>query len=114
MILPFLEQSALYNQHSSNITAYGTNSNQAWQAIGATPIKLLKCPADTGHDVPYNINGVNFARGNYACNAGGIHGPPLAGQVPKTGRNLPMTMAGLVFPPTLPVAGSCALILVPS
>jgi prepilin-type N-terminal cleavage/methylation domain-containing protein len=75
MILPFLEQSALYNQHSSNITAYGTNSNQAWQAIGATSVKLLKCPADTGHDVPYNINGVNFARGNYACNAGGIHGP---------------------------------------
>ena len=103
MILPYLEQGALYNQHSSNITAYGTNSNQAWQAIGAAPVKLLKCPSDFGHEIPYNINGVDFARGNYACNAGGIHGPSLGwtstenGASPTNGNawaGLPTTLNG--------------------
>lgn len=103
LILPFIEQSALYNQQASNISSYMTNNNNAWQAVGVTPIKLLTCPMDTGHEMPYPINGLNFARGNYAANAGGIHGPGTGwnstenGASPTNGNGwagLPTTLAG--------------------
>ncbi len=104
LILPFLEQSGLYNQFASNIDGYTANSNRAWQAIGATELKLFKCPADRGHEIPYAINGVNFARGNYACNAGGIHGPGTAWLTTENGAS-PVNSNGWAGLPTTYTGG---------
>jgi prepilin-type N-terminal cleavage/methylation domain-containing protein len=44
-ILPYVEQTALYNQTDLRVPAWGT----APQLIVATDVKLLKCPSDGGY-----------------------------------------------------------------
>lgn len=105
LILPFIEQSALYNSQSSNITSYPANSNTTWQQVGVSPIKLLQCPGDSGHDMPYPINGRDFARGNYACNAGGIHGPGTAWNGTENGGSPTNDLAWAGLPTTLTGGG---------
>ena len=73
LILPDIEQSALYNAQSANITSYLTNGNTGWKVVGQSKIPTLLCPSDSGAEVPWSGDGGNWARGNYACNAGGIH-----------------------------------------
>jgi len=77
LLLPYIEQDNLYNQVSTSIQQYKTNGNSAWRAIRTQNISILKCPSDTP-GVPYTGAGGGWARGNYACNAGGIHGPNTA------------------------------------
>ena len=74
-ILPYIEQDNLYNQVQQHITSYMQNGNFAWAAVRGAKIKTLRCPSDTGWDNLYPGAGGGWARGNYACNAGGIHGP---------------------------------------
>jgi len=87
MILPYMEQSAMYNQaqgsinnHISGIN-YGQSTNNTgvggvdngWRGIAQNIVKSYVCPAD-----PYsgatgtllNRGGYNWARGNYAANTG--------------------------------------------
>jgi prepilin-type N-terminal cleavage/methylation domain-containing protein len=73
LVLPDFEQAPLYNTHSANITAYLTTGSSAWKAIRTTVIPTLLCPSDGGADTPWSGDGGNWARGNYACNAGGLH-----------------------------------------
>jgi prepilin-type N-terminal cleavage/methylation domain-containing protein len=73
LILPDIEQGPLYNAHASNITTYMTNGNTAWKAIRTARLPTLECPSDTGADTPWSLDGGGWARGNYACNAGGLH-----------------------------------------
>ena len=75
MILPYIEQDNLYAQVSTHVTNYMINGNFNWAAIRGQKIKTLRCPSDTGWDNIYPGAGGGWARGNYACNAGGIHGP---------------------------------------
>ncbi|HJZ54480.1 MAG TPA: DUF1559 domain-containing protein [Gemmataceae bacterium] len=73
LILPDIEQGPLYNTQSANITSYMQNGNTAWKAIKTAQIPSLICPSDQGHQIAWTGDGGNWARGNYACNAGGIH-----------------------------------------
>jgi prepilin-type N-terminal cleavage/methylation domain-containing protein len=75
MILPYIEQQNLYNVAATSVANYMTNGDASWRVVRSTQIKTLLCPSDTGADTPYSGVGGNWARGNYACNAGGIHGP---------------------------------------
>jgi len=85
MILPYIEQSAMYNLVAANITNYiqgipiGASFNNTsigavdnnWRAIAQNNIKTLACPSDAqvGSN-PVNIGGFGFARGSYAANTG--------------------------------------------
>jgi prepilin-type N-terminal cleavage/methylation domain-containing protein/prepilin-type processing-associated H-X9-DG protein len=77
LILPHIEQDALYKPVSNNINNYMLNGDSGWRSVRTTKLKNLQCPADAGGDSPYAGAGGNWARGNYACNAGGIHGPNI-------------------------------------
>ncbi len=73
LILPDIEQGNLYNTQSANITTYMANGNTAWKAVGTTSIKTMLCPSDTNAEVAWSGAGGGWARGNYGCNAGGLH-----------------------------------------
>ena len=73
--LPYIEQDNLYKQVAQHITDYPRNGNFNWSTIRGARIKTMRCPSDTGWLNDYPGAGGGWARGNYACNAGGIHGP---------------------------------------
>jgi prepilin-type N-terminal cleavage/methylation domain-containing protein len=75
LLLPHIEQSGLYSQVQTSITNYMSTGDAAWRAAGTTKLNLLLCPSDVGRDSPFQLGGRSWARGNYACNAGGIHQP---------------------------------------
>jgi len=89
LILPDIEQGSLYSTQSTNISSYMTNGNTAWKTIGAARIPTLLCPSDTGAEIFWNGGGNNsglgWARGNYACNAGGIHQGDGTGAISAVG-----------------------------
>src|SRR5262249_40506627 len=73
---------------SSVINSYMTDGNSAWMNVRTAQIPTVLCPSDTGSNVawapltpnssvgpvaPPSPGNTNWARGNYACNAGGIH-----------------------------------------
>jgi prepilin-type N-terminal cleavage/methylation domain-containing protein/prepilin-type processing-associated H-X9-DG protein len=76
LILPYIEQGNLYNQVSASITNYKNNVNdQGWRSIATTTVKTMLCPADSdAQQVAYTSSSTgsisNWARGNYAANAG--------------------------------------------
>jgi hypothetical protein len=77
LLLPYIEQGALYNQVSAAVGSYMQDGNTAWRAIRGARIKMMLCPSDTGSETPYTAPtgplsgaGGGWARGNYACNAG--------------------------------------------
>ena len=75
LILPYMEQGPLYDQHATNINSYMQNGNNAWRNVGTTRISALICPSDSATQT-YTasggtwLGGVTWARGNYAANAG--------------------------------------------
>ncbi|VTR91456.1 Uncharacterized protein OS=Pirellula staleyi (strain ATCC 27377 / DSM 6068 / ICPB 4128) GN=Psta_3886 PE=4 SV=1: N_methyl: SBP_bac_10 [Gemmata massiliana] len=85
LILPYLEQSALYSQAAAQIDGYMTGSAPTTDWASATGIyqqvvNVYLCPSDTGSAAPFSTttayktlggaNLVNWARGNYAANMG--------------------------------------------
>ena len=84
LILPYIEQQGLYNQVSNSVNKYMTTGDNTWRAIRGTRLSNLECPSDDGHRIPWNgTGGAGWARGNYACNAGGIHQPQAFGSEPN-------------------------------
>ena len=75
LTLPFIEQGPLYASVQASITSYMATGDRTWRNIRGTKLTLLLCPTDVGADVLYQGAGGNWARGNYGCNAGGIHQP---------------------------------------
>jgi prepilin-type processing-associated H-X9-DG protein len=77
-LLPYIEQENLYKQYSADIQAYlpsnGANTN--WRLIRENMVPVMLCPSDPkGAEVPFNLQSGhmqdgNWARGNYAANAG--------------------------------------------
>ncbi|NBU74684.1 MAG: DUF1559 domain-containing protein [Planctomycetes bacterium] len=73
MILPYIEQTALYNSTNvpQSITNFQTGVNdQNWRAVRSASIKSLLCPSDPFNQVQYSGSSGSFARGNYAANQG--------------------------------------------
>ncbi len=76
LILPYIEQDNLFNQHATAINSYPRNGNFDWRAVAGNPVKVYKCPSDGASDGE-NYNGPGglsapngWSRGNYAANAG--------------------------------------------
>src|SRR5687767_10536599 len=78
LILPDIEQGNLYNTQAASINSYMTSGNQAWKAVRTSSIPTMICPSDFG-DAPWSGGGGGWQRGNYGCNAGGIHQPSSLG-----------------------------------
>ena len=68
LILPFIEQDALYRQTDAD--SYMQNGTQQWRNIRGTRLPNFVCPSDVNHRTPFSNNGGGWARGNYAANAG--------------------------------------------
>ena len=103
LILPYIEQDNLYKSVEQHINSYKVNSNFDWSSIRGALIKTLRCPSDVGWGRMYPGAGGGWARGNYACNAGGIHGPNVGYATTENGTSptnewawggLPTTLRG--------------------
>ena len=56
------------------------SGDASWRAVRTATIPIMKCPSDFGHELPWSgTAGPGWARGNYACNAAGIHQPDSLG-----------------------------------
>jgi prepilin-type N-terminal cleavage/methylation domain-containing protein/prepilin-type processing-associated H-X9-DG protein len=75
LLLPHIEQAGLYNSVQTSINNYMTTGDAGWRTIVGTKLTLLLCPSDVGRDSDFLLGNIRWARGNYACNAGGIHQP---------------------------------------
>ena len=88
LTLPYIEQGPLYNTAASAISSYMTDGNSNWMVVRTAQFPTVLCPSDSGSQIPWNPaqpnssitpvlppspGNTNWARGNYACNAGGIH-----------------------------------------
>src|SRR5206468_7840776 len=77
LTLPYMEQSGAYAQASTtaNPAQYLTTGDQNWKNVRSIKLAVMMCPSDaTGaQETPRSLSGGGWARGNHACNAGGIH-----------------------------------------
>jgi prepilin-type N-terminal cleavage/methylation domain-containing protein/prepilin-type processing-associated H-X9-DG protein len=69
-LLPFMEQDALYRSVDLNTYMATNGLNLAWRAIRTQVVPIMLCPSDPNNTTPCALNGGNWARGNYAANAG--------------------------------------------
>jgi prepilin-type N-terminal cleavage/methylation domain-containing protein/prepilin-type processing-associated H-X9-DG protein len=70
--LPFYEQGPLYDANATGINNFlpSNGADQSWRNIRSNRLSVFRCPSSTGNDVPFSLNGGNWARGNYAANGG--------------------------------------------
>ena len=69
LLLPFLEQKALYMKADASVMNYILNGDSTWRSIKGQSVKVFQCPSDSGHDILWSGAGGGWARGNYAANA---------------------------------------------
>jgi prepilin-type N-terminal cleavage/methylation domain-containing protein len=105
LVLPYIEQDNMFRQVAASIGNYMLNGDSNWRAIRSNRIKTLRCPSDPGVNSDYMSVGNNWARGNYACNAGGIHGPETAWTSTEGGRSPTNDWAWGGLPSTLRAGG---------
>lgn len=69
-LLPFVEQSSL--QESVDVNAYRRSggTDQSWRVLGESSVSLYLCPSDARNGIGFAYDGREWARGNYAANAG--------------------------------------------
>jgi prepilin-type N-terminal cleavage/methylation domain-containing protein/prepilin-type processing-associated H-X9-DG protein len=80
LICPYIEQDNLYKSVENSITNYMTTGDNTWRSVRGARIPIMLCPSDVGADIPWNgTAGPGWARGNYGCNAAGIHQPDILG-----------------------------------
>jgi prepilin-type N-terminal cleavage/methylation domain-containing protein/prepilin-type processing-associated H-X9-DG protein len=115
LILPYVEQGNLYATVADSVTAYrnqtGTIAQRnQWRTVRTARLAVMTCPSDTGHEVPWSGAGGDWARGNYAANAGGIHqqqGPGVAESVgwvsSRDGASPVYVSPAGPFPPAVPL-----------
>jgi len=73
LLLPHYDQGALYESFAAGIINYmpSNGTDISWRGIRSTNLSVMICPSDpTGRNTPFGLQGGNWARGNYAANAG--------------------------------------------
>jgi prepilin-type processing-associated H-X9-DG protein/prepilin-type N-terminal cleavage/methylation domain-containing protein len=110
LVLPFIEEGPLYNNVALSVKNYMDNGDKNWRTIRGTHLKFMLCPSDTGQDAGSNYTGAGggWARGNYGCNAGGIHQPDILGWTSTEGGKSPTsswTQAWVGLPNTTHAGG---------
>ena len=80
LILPHIEQQALYSSVQTSINSQLNRVNDVgWKNIRGQSVKTFRCPSDANLDTPGNRTQGNWARGNYGANAGAGDPSNLAG-----------------------------------
>ena len=73
-LLPYIEQGPIYQQYSGSIMTHVPNGpaigDATWRNMRSFVIPTLVCPTETMNGVAWSGAGGNWARGNYAANAG--------------------------------------------
>jgi prepilin-type N-terminal cleavage/methylation domain-containing protein/prepilin-type processing-associated H-X9-DG protein len=77
LALPYMEQDNLYKQGNVGAWMTSNGADWTWLNLRTAVIPTLQCPSDGGAKLPFNGNAhsgalavTNWARGNYAANAG--------------------------------------------
>jgi prepilin-type N-terminal cleavage/methylation domain-containing protein/prepilin-type processing-associated H-X9-DG protein len=73
LILPYIEQSALYSTVSDSIDRYMTTpGEQGWRSVRGAHVPTYICPSDRGWETTFDgaVIGPGWARGNYGANTG--------------------------------------------
>jgi prepilin-type processing-associated H-X9-DG protein len=74
LILPYIEQRALYSSVADSIARYmNTPGEQGWRSIRGAHIPTYLCPSDRGYETTFDGSanaGPGWARGNYGANTG--------------------------------------------
>ncbi len=76
LLLPYVEQGPLFDEIAGPVGAYMKDGNSTWQLVRKTTVNTFLCPVDQGANIAWTGLGGGWARGNYACNAFGIHQYP--------------------------------------
>ncbi|WP_161967406.1 DUF1559 domain-containing protein [Fimbriiglobus ruber] len=100
LILPYVEQGPLYNTVASSVNIYMSTGDSGWRSVRGQRVKTFECPSDIGADTPWaGITGfATWARGNYACNAFGIHQSSTIGWTSTMGGITPTNDANPPWP----------------
>lgn len=69
LILPYVEQEALYSSVSASIRDYPTTGDASWRSIRNNKVKTFNCPSEIYGDLTFSGIG-GWARGNYGANSG--------------------------------------------
>jgi prepilin-type N-terminal cleavage/methylation domain-containing protein len=112
LLLPHVEQGPLYNTVSGSITNYLVTGDNGWRSIRGTKISTFLCPSDAGGDSPWPgiTNFPTWARGNYACNAFGLHQNATNGWTGTVNGASPTLEANAPFPYiSTPLAGQSGI-----
>lgn len=73
LLLPYIEQGNLYETAASSVANYMSNGDSGWRSIATTKVKVYLCPSDKFNQTAFTSKDgsmANWARGNYAANAG--------------------------------------------
>jgi prepilin-type N-terminal cleavage/methylation domain-containing protein/prepilin-type processing-associated H-X9-DG protein len=78
LVLPYMDQQGLFNQFDFTQPIGGVSTSAGSMTARATQLQILLCPTDSYNRQPFNGSGSsqtnklgdNWARGNYAANAG--------------------------------------------
>lgn len=72
LLLPYIEQGPMFTQVANSVKQWPAVADRTWNSIRSNNIPTMVCPSDpVGPNTPFSLNGGNWARGNYAANAGG-------------------------------------------
>jgi len=88
LILPYIEQSALYNQYANSIRNYMVNGDAGWRGMRGVILSPYRCPSEGSPDVLGSRASGGWARGNYGCNAGPWSWPGTANGATSAQRNI--------------------------
>ncbi len=69
-LLPFVELATLFNSVDVGQYLKSDGQDQSWRQLGETTVPAFVCPSDTNNSRPFDYDGRQWARGNYAANAG--------------------------------------------
>jgi prepilin-type N-terminal cleavage/methylation domain-containing protein len=72
LLLPYYEQRALFDANAAGINNFlpSNGADQSWRNVRSTQLAVFRCPSDPFYKTLFSLNGGNWARGNYAANAG--------------------------------------------
>jgi len=69
-LLPFVEQAPLYDSVDVGQYLKSEGADQSWRQLGETVVPAFLCPSDVNNVGRFDYDGRQWARGNYAANAG--------------------------------------------
>jgi prepilin-type N-terminal cleavage/methylation domain-containing protein/prepilin-type processing-associated H-X9-DG protein len=105
LMLPFMEQDAIYRLAAQSISDFPTGGPAAarWRDVRGNVIPTMLCPSDPNNQTLCILNGGNWARGNIAANAG-------PGWLNQTKDGTDGTSGSTTNPPANPAIGTTGIL----